>query len=74
MHEGRAVADGTTQLATQDGADHAALDAARVSAARRRTTWPRRTLSGHVTALMWMLRLYVAGMLAVVAVQIARLL
>jgi hypothetical protein len=67
------VGDRTGQIAIQEGADPAALDAARSSAARRRSAWPRRTLSGHVTALMWMLRLYVAGMLAVVAVQIVRL-
>ena len=67
------MADGTGQVAIQQGADHAAFAAARHSAARRRSAWPRRALSGHVTALMWMLRLYVAGMLAVVAVQIARL-
>jgi hypothetical protein len=65
------VADGTGHLAIEDGPD--GLSAARDSAARRRGGWPRRALSGHVGALMWMLRLYVVGMLAVVAVQIARL-
>jgi len=67
------VADGTGELAIHYGADAAAFDAARHSAARRRSAWPRRALSGHVTALMWMLRLYVVGMLAVVAVQLVRL-
>ncbi|HJS86416.1 MAG TPA: hypothetical protein VJ779_13245 [Acetobacteraceae bacterium] len=60
-------------MAIDRDTDPAALVAARSSAARRRTGWPRRTLSGRIAALMWMLRLYVVGMLAVVAVQIARL-
>ncbi len=67
------MADGMGQLAIEGDANGAALVAARNSAARRRSGWPRRALSGRVAALMWMLRLYVVGMLAVVAVQLARL-
>jgi hypothetical protein len=48
-------------------------DEAARSAARRATGWPRRALSGRVNALIWALRLYVAGMLAVVAIQVAHL-
>ena len=60
------MADGGRELA---GNEH---EAAR-SAARRSRSWPRRILSGRVSTLIWALRLYVAGMLAVVAVQLVRL-
>ena len=43
------------------------------SAARRRVNWPRRALSGRVATLIWTLRIYVVGMLAVIALQITRL-
>lgn len=43
------------------------------SVARRSRNWPRRALSGPVSALIWALRFYVVGMLAVVAVQLVRL-
>lgn len=49
------------------------LEAARLSARRRMTGWPPRRLSPAVSALMWAMRLYVVLMLAVVALQIARL-
>ena len=51
---------------------HETREAAR-SAARRRLSWPRRALSGRVETLIWALRLYVVGMLAVIALQITRL-
>jgi hypothetical protein len=53
--------------------DHLEWEAARQSAARRSLNWPRRALSGRVYALIWALRIYVVGMLAVVAMQVARL-
>lgn len=53
--------------------DPATLDAARRLAARRRTSWPRRPLSGRISGLMWLLRLYVVAMMAVVALQLVRL-
>jgi len=49
------------------------LAAARVSAHRRMTRWPRRALSPSVRVLMWAMRAYVVLMLAVVALQIVRL-
>lgn len=51
---------------------HELAEAAR-SAARRELTWPRRALSGRIETLIWALRLYVVGMLAVIAIQITRL-
>ena len=50
-----------------------ALDAARELAAKRRESWPRRRVSGRVAVLMWFLRVYVLGMLGVVALQLVRL-
>ena len=47
--------------------------AAVTSAARRARTWSQRHLSTGVTALIWALRLYVVGMLAVIVVQLTRL-
>ena len=49
------------------------LTAARVSAHRRLIRWPRRALSPPVRVLMWAMRAYVVLMLAVVALQIVRL-
>ena len=49
------------------------LAAARFSAHRRRAHWPRRSLSPAVRVLMWAMRAYVVLMLAVVALQIVRL-
>lgn len=46
---------------------------ARHSAARRAARFPHRTLSRGTNMLMWLLRFYVLVMLAIVAVQIARL-
>jgi len=43
------------------------------SADRRRVSWPRRALSGRVATLIWALRIYAVGMLAVIALQITRL-
>ncbi|MGA9866901.1 MAG: hypothetical protein WBQ75_10750 [Acetobacteraceae bacterium] len=51
---------------------HETREAAR-SAARRRVSWPRRALSGRVATLIWALRIYAVGMLAVIALQITRL-
>ncbi len=65
------MADGFDGLAARH--DVEALEAARLLAAKRRASWPRRPLSGRAAALMWFLRVYVLGMLAVVAVQLARL-
>lgn len=68
------MADGMHGRAEWDHPSHAAtLDAARRLAARRRRGWPRRHLSGPVSALIWLLRIYAVGMLAVVAVQLVRL-
>lgn len=53
--------------------NEALLDAARLSSARRQTTWPQRKLSGSVRLMLWALRVYLLLMLAVVAVQVARL-
>ena len=53
--------------------DAGLLAAARVSAHRRMTRWPRRALSPSVRVLMWAMRAYVVLMLAVVALQIVRL-
>ncbi len=53
--------------------EDAVLARARESATRRRRSWRRRPLSGRVSALMWLLRLYVVVMLAVVALQLGRL-
>jgi len=53
--------------------DAGLLAAARVSAHRRMTRWPRRVLSPSVRVLMWAMRAYVVLMLAVVALQIVRL-
>ena len=43
------------------------------SAARRSRVWSRRRLSTGVTALIWALRLYVIAMVAVIILQISRL-
>ena len=53
--------------------DAGLLAAAHVSAQRRMARWPRRVLSPTVRVLMWAMRLYVVLMLAVVALQIVRL-
>ena len=55
------------------GGEAGLLAAARVSAHRRMTRWPRRALSPSVRVLMWAMRAYVVLMLAVVALQIVRL-
>lgn len=65
------MADGIDGAAVRNGLEE--LEAARQLAAKRGASWPRRRLSGRVAALMWFLRVYVLGMLAVVAVQLARL-
>ena len=51
----------------------ATLEAARSLAARRHAHWPRRPLSPGLRLLLWALRVYVLLMLAVVAIQLARL-
>jgi hypothetical protein len=61
------------QVGGDEAGPAATLDAARPLGTRQRTTWPRRRLSGRVAGLFWLLRLYVVGMLAVIAVQLARL-
>lgn len=48
-------------------------EAAMASAARRDVTWPRRPLTPLVSVLLWLLRIYVVLMLAVVVVQLTRL-
>ena len=53
--------------------DTALLQAAQISASRRRATWPQRPLSLPVRATLWALRVYLLLMLAAVAVQVARL-
>lgn len=56
-----------------DGApDDVLLAAAREVAARRAAIWRRRALSPRLTVLLWALRIYVFLMLAVVAIQLAR--
>lgn len=68
------MAYGTGKRVGGDEADLAAtLDQARPRSPRQRASWPRRRLSGRVAGLFWLLRLYVIGMLAVIAVQLARL-
>jgi hypothetical protein len=61
------------EVAMSDAQDDLLLRAARLSAARRRTASARRPLSPGVSALLWAMRLYVVLMIAVVAVQVARL-
>ena len=46
---------------------------AHASARRRGGTWARRSLRPTERGLMWLLRLYVLAMLAVVALQVFRL-
>ncbi len=48
-------------------------EAAQASAARRDVTWPLRPLTPLVRALLWVLRIYVILMVAVVIVQLVRL-
>lgn len=67
------MADGTRHVIIESDAEETPLAAARNSAARRRSAWPRRALSGRIAVLMWMMRLYVAAMVAVIAVQLTRL-
>ncbi len=57
----------------QPQAADALLEAARLLAARRAMIWQRRELSPGLTILLWSLRIYVFLMLAVVAIQLARL-
>ena len=60
-------------VAGDDAADGALLAAAREVAARRMAIWQRRRLSLRLTILLWALRVYVFLMLAVVAIQLARI-
>ncbi|HET9148646.1 MAG TPA: hypothetical protein VFN77_11375 [Acetobacteraceae bacterium] len=59
---------------TQTGQTQESLaDVARRISARRGMRWHRRPLSPGVRILLWSLRLYVFLMLAVVAIQVTRL-
>ena len=49
------------------------LEIARASALQRHRRWPQRPMSRAIFGLMWLLRIYVVLMLAVVLVQISRL-
>jgi hypothetical protein len=56
-----------------DTPDTLAQRAAWLAAARRQAAPDRRPLSAGVSALLWVMRLYVVLMATVIAVQVARL-